>query len=141
VARFELTETVGQPPQVAWDYFVDPDNTPKWNSNVSQASIDGEPRVGGTITTKASFLGVKIDGQSAITECEPPNRYRFVSEKPFKLDLAMDFEGVDDGTRITMTAEVDPGSLFPIGGRLLTRQIERTLKKDVATLARNIDAL
>jgi hypothetical protein len=61
VARFELTETVGQPPQVAWDYFVDPDNTPKWNSNVSDASIDGEPRVGGTITTKASFLGVKIE--------------------------------------------------------------------------------
>jgi hypothetical protein len=41
----------------------------------------------------------------------------------------------------SIRAEVDPGSLFPIGGRLLTRQIERTLKKDVATLARNIDAL
>lgn len=141
MATFDMSETVSQPPQVVWDYFVDPDNTPAWNSNVTEAAIDGEPRVGGTITTKASFLGVRIDGESEITECEPPHRYRFVSDKPFKLDVAVDFEAIDDGTRITMHADVDPGKLFPIGGRLLTRKIEKTLQADLKTLAKNVEAL
>jgi hypothetical protein len=87
VVRFEV------PAEVAFDYLVDPDNRPAWQSSLRRVEdVDGEPRVGQTwtdITKPGLKPAMRTDVLERPTRWSESGTWRFVTA-----DLTLAFEPV-----------------------------------------------
>lgn len=134
MVTFEETRTIrGADPEQVFDYVADPDNASAWMGMVSDATADGEPRVGRRITATASLLGVRLDAEQEVTVCDRPNRYGWGGAKPFPTTYDWTFTGVDQGTRVDLLVEVEPRGL-PGGAFVVKRTLGRQVSKDLDRL-------
>lgn len=141
MARIEISETVKRPRQEVFDYITDAEKAPEWMSFADAIETDGPPALGMKATTTASLMGVKFTSENEVTAYDEPELYEVSGDKPFPLTIRYEFTAIDDDTtRVDSTIDLDPGKFFPVGGRLLIRQIEKQTKKDVANLKKKLEA-
>ncbi len=70
----ETTIFMDRPQQEVFDFVTNPDNTPKWQSQVisSEYISEGPPGVGSINRSVSKFLGREINTTSEITVWDPP---------------------------------------------------------------------
>lgn len=135
MVTFEETRTIrGATPEEVFDFVADPDQAPRWMGMVSEASADGEPRVGRRITARASLLGVHLEAEQEVTVCDRPNRYGWGGAKPFPTAYDWTFTDTGSGgTRVDLAVEVEPRGL-PGGAFVIRRTLGRQVAKDLDRL-------
>ena len=134
MARFTCSTAIKRPVEDVFSVLSDPANDPTWSSAVVEAeqTSPGPIGVGTTARFVSKLLGRRIETDWEITEFEPNHRFVALSKsRPFPLQVSMNFESAEGGTRVSVTYEAEPGGflkltvpLFVIMGK---RQLQSAL--------------
>jgi hypothetical protein len=86
--RFEVSTEIKRPLGEVFAYADDPTNLAEWNSIVEESKASETPvRKGTKITTRARFLGRRVDSIAEVTEHVPNQKFVQMSDKPFPLTI------------------------------------------------------
>jgi len=108
----------GVPPEVAFDYLVDPRNRPAWQASLSRVeAVTGEPRIG------QRWVDVTRPGlrpAMETTELDRPHRWAELGRwRGMRAALALTFVAADDGCEVVFEFGVEgDGLLRPLGAAL-----------------------
>jgi uncharacterized protein YndB with AHSA1/START domain len=136
--RFEVT--LEQPPERAFDFFVDFRNEPAWNPDclTVEKISDGPIGVGTTFTGKMKRVG---SSESEIVALERP-RHCSVVDRSRAAAGTFDFRFTphDDGTRVDVTMRMQPRGPMRLLQPLMARMVKRMLADLPEKMRRGIDA-
>jgi hypothetical protein len=134
------TETIAAPRDEVSSYVMDHRNDPTWIGGISESELLGEPPlgVGSDVRRVASFLGRRIEYVNHVDELESGRRLVMRSVKsPFPMVVTYSFD--DDpggGTHASVRVQGEPSAIYSIAGPLLSRQVRRSVSRDLRTLRR-----
>ena len=132
---------IARPPEEVFDYLVEADNLPVWDSSIVHAEqVDADPvGVGTKWRGTSKILGRRFDWTTEVTEFERPRRTSSHSvEGKLQFSVTTLLEPVEGGTRYTYRVEAASG-LGGVFGRLADPIVERaqarTVRANLETLA------
>jgi uncharacterized protein YndB with AHSA1/START domain len=143
--RLRETFSVARPPNVVFDYVVQPGNLADWQTSKTfvEQITDGPPRLGTRVRERTKVPGRKEWEQIVeVVEFERPRRFRAqIVEGPAPGDGCWTFERDGDQTRVHFEALVElRGPL-----KLLQPVVKLAMARSFATyhrnLRRNVEAL
>jgi uncharacterized protein YndB with AHSA1/START domain len=138
---FEVSTEIKRPVGEVFAYVDDPSNLSEWNSIVEEARASEMPvRRGTTITTRARFLGRRIEGVSEVTEHVPNQKFVQKGDKPFPLTITNVFQAAGGGTKVTATFEGEPGGFFKLGEPIVSRIAKKQFQAQLDTLKELLEA-
>jgi len=115
---FTLSVFIDRPQEDVFDYFSNPANLSKWDSDFESAEwiSSGVPGIGSTYRASGKRLGSEKDGFFEIVQWDRPNKYSYkVKERMFLFnhaETAITLKPKDNGTEATFKSQ------FEIVGRL-----------------------
>jgi uncharacterized membrane protein len=137
----EHTIEIDRPPAEVFDYMMDMENLPEWQSSAIEAHWEGERAAGSRIKEVRRFLGKRIESELAVTEYEPNRRFCLKAlSGPIPFSVEHTFEPTDGGTRIIFAGEGDAGGFFKLAEPVVARTAERQFKSDFETLKDLLEA-
>src|SRR3954469_23296559 len=101
MVRFELSVEIARPVHEVWEYLIEPENVPEWQSSaVSSHQIsDGPIGLGTHLKDERRFLGRRATSEVEVTEFEP--------ERLFTL------HGISGPVRFTVRHRLPPAETGP----------------------------
>jgi uncharacterized protein YndB with AHSA1/START domain len=139
--HLEHTVEIDRPPAEVFDYMMDMENLPEWQSSAIEAHWEGERAAGSRIKEVRKFLGRRIESELEVTEYEPNRRFCLKTlSGPVLFSVEHTFEATTGGTRITFVGEGNPGGFFKLAEPMVARAAERQFKGDFATLKDLLEA-
>ena len=143
MVRFELSVEIAKPVHEVWEYLIDPENVPEWQTSaVSSHQIsDGEMRVGTHLQDERRFLGRRARSEVEVTEFEPERLFTLHGiSGPVRFTVRHRLEPTGGGTNLQIEAEADPGGI----GRLMRPVVEHAaaheIRKDFDRLKEKLEA-
>jgi Polyketide cyclase / dehydrase and lipid transport len=134
------SETILAPREEVARYVMDHRNDAAWIGGIKESELLGDApfRVGSDVRRAASFLGKRIEYVNRVDELEPGRRLVMRSVKsPFPMVLRYSFEDEADGsTRASVRVQGEPSAIYAIAGPVLSRQVHRSVSRDLRTLRR-----
>ncbi len=141
MVKFEVAVEINRPIDEVFAYLDDPTKTPEWNSIVEEARPSETPvRRGTTISSRARFLGRKIESTFEVVEHVPNKKVVQRAEKPFPFTLTNVFEAAGEGTRVTGAFEGEPGGFFKLGEPILARIAKKQMQAQLDTAKELLEA-
>lgn len=123
--RFELSVDIDRPLHEVWEYLIDPENVPEWQSSAesSHQFTDGPIGVGTHLRDERHFMGRRATSEVEVTEFEPEQLFTLHGlSGPVRFTVRHRLTPLDgDRTRVDVEAEADPGGI----GRFMRPLIER----------------
>jgi uncharacterized protein YndB with AHSA1/START domain len=144
--RIEETFVVARPPEIVFDYMVDPANLAAWQTSKTlvEPLSEGPTRLGSRVRERTKPPGAREFEQIVeFTEFDRPHRFHVhVVEGPQPVDGTWTFAPEGDGTRVRFAAAGElrgPMRLLgPVVARAMARQFagyHRTLRANLETAA------
>ena len=143
MARIETSLVINRPIEEVFAYTTNFENQPDWQSRLLEAekTSEGPIGVGTTWRLVAKFLGQRVETTTVITEYELNRTYAGKSTSgPVPVEARQSYEPIPGGTRITFTAEAQPGSFFKLAEPLVMSLLKRQGEADAATLKALMEA-
>ena len=141
MVRIEVSAEISRPVAEVFGYATDPTKVPEWNAIVEENKASEVPlKVGSKVTTRARFLGRRVDSVNEVTELVPNQKYVQKTDKPFPLTLTNLFSAAADGTRLTTILEGEPGGFFKIGEPILVRIAKKQFQAQLDTMKELLEA-
>ena len=144
-ARFRIETTIPIPLQAVWDFMVQADRMPEWNTELAEVlDVSGNTdRVGGGYRQVWKLFGRRIESKHPwlVTAVAPYRSREFRGILPIGVEaVGRDhFEAIDGGTRVTVEIEyVRPWGIL---GRLFEPVMYAMLRRTMAANARALAAL
>jgi uncharacterized protein YndB with AHSA1/START domain len=112
---FEHTIWIARPREAVFDYFTNFRVAPEWRSYVRSMTPVGEGPVkaGSAITVVMDVAGEEYTFTLNVLTCERPSLWRHrTNETDFNGFIEYRFEPEGNGTRVTMSCEAKPISLY-----------------------------
>ncbi len=138
------TETViRRPPAQVAAFAADPTNAPLWYANISTVEWETPPpaTTGSRVAFVAHFLGRRIAYTYEIVELVAGERLVMrTAQGPFPMETTYTWEPVDGGTRMTLRNAGSPSGFGSLTAPLMARAMCRANVKDLAALARLLEA-
>ncbi|TMF57152.1 MAG: hypothetical protein E6I22_04400 [Chloroflexi bacterium] len=76
MVRIEVSAEISRPVAEVFGYATDPTKVPEWNAIVEENKASEVPlKVGSKVTTRARFLGRRVDSVNEVTELVPNQKY------------------------------------------------------------------
>jgi uncharacterized protein YndB with AHSA1/START domain len=141
--KFSLEVEIGRPPADVYAFLADPSNLPRWQEEVHEVrGATGEALpLGASFTEVRSFMGKRIESALDVTAAEPGREFSLRSRSgPVRFSLRHLLEASDDGTRLRLEGEADPGKLVGFAWPLLRKAAERRTRSDFGRLKRVLEA-
>lgn len=134
--HIEASEEIAASIEDVFNYTMEPGNLTEWQSGVVEAYGNGPVGVGYVTTEVRKIAGIKVKSQVQITEYNPPYQVTFqVLKGPVPFNVVQTYEGVNGGTRISVSIEGEvAGPLKVLGEGKVASQTEKDLVTDLATL-------
>jgi carbon monoxide dehydrogenase subunit G len=133
--RLEHSLVVERPRADVFAFLADPKRLRLWQSGLVEVQARGEPGLGARHLEVRSLMGKRIEQTLEVTVFDPPERLAFeVVEGPLALRVSHELTDVEDGTRIHVVGEGDPGPLFRFASPIVARLVESQSKGDFARL-------
>ncbi|MFZ0384696.1 MAG: SRPBCC family protein [Solirubrobacteraceae bacterium] len=108
MAPIITTVEIDRPPEVVFEYVIDPRTFPVWQPAVVDGALDREVCVGAICTTTRKIGGGAREIRSRITEYDPPHRWADHGiDGPIRGVVSVDVEPLDEGARSQVTIIVD----------------------------------
>jgi carbon monoxide dehydrogenase subunit G len=143
MARAEASVTIDRPVEEVFAFMSNPENDEQWASGISDVAktSEGPPTIGTTYRGVIRFLGQRLEWTSEVTKYQPSEAVVFsVSGGPLQLEETVSFEPVDEGTKVDVVYEGDPGGLFELGSRVVVRMWQGQMEGDLAKLKGILEA-
>ncbi len=140
---FEKSIFINRPPQQVWDFVTNPANDTKYSSiaESSEWVSEGPPGVGSTKRGVGKALGRKMEFTSEITIWDPPNQYGQKSiSGSVPYEDTYKFETSENGTLLSVHAQLEIGGFFKIAEGLLGKQAQKQLDNDFEALKLVLEA-
>ena len=120
--RSEATVLINRPVEEVFAYISDPDNAPRWNGPVLEYKQTSEGPVGVGTTGQAAglFFGRRIEVVWEVIEFELNRKHVTKSTSgPVGFVHTVDYESVDEGTKVSLTFEYEVGGFFKLASPIL----------------------
>jgi uncharacterized protein YndB with AHSA1/START domain len=127
----EVTRVIERPLEEVFRFAGDSENNPTWLGVFEkvQKTSEGPLGVGTTFTDVARLMGRRFETQSEVTDYVPNRLYaRRVTTGPFPAAVRIEFELVDQGTRVRLISTAEARGFLKLPEPLLRMQTERQLK-------------
>lgn len=131
--RVEHSIQINRPVAEVFAYMCDPANEPKWQDGVTAASLSsgGTLAVGSEISETRKFLGQEMVSKMTVTKYEVDKIFSGkVIEGPVPFEFTQTFEPMDEGTKVTMVIEGEPGGFFKLAGGMVQKQLQTQTAAD-----------
>jgi carbon monoxide dehydrogenase subunit G len=138
--RHDLSMEIKASPGKVFAFTTDFRNFAKWQEGVGEVAQkpDGPSQSDTTFTLTRMLLGQRIEAAGAVTEFMPDRRFAFrTTSGPAQLNMAMDYESIPGGTRLTIHLEVEPGGVL----KFVEGAVERQLKATFDAQAQNLKSV
>jgi hypothetical protein len=133
-----LTETVvARPPAVVAAFAADPDNVPKWYSNIKSVEWKTQRpvEVGSRIAFVAQFLGRRLAYTYEVVEFDPDHLVMRSDEGPFPMVTTYTWQFAGEGkTRMTLRNQGEPTGFSALVTPFMAAAMRQANRKDLATL-------
>jgi carbon monoxide dehydrogenase subunit G len=134
MTKIERSIVIDRPTEEVWEFVHDTTNNVLWQTTLAESEklTEGPMDVGTRVREVRHFLGLRIETTWEMTEYEPnrTSAIRGVSG-PIPLSGRYRVEAVGDGTRFTVTGELDAHGLFklaePVFARIAGRELDANL--------------
>ena len=143
----EESVEINRPLEEVFDYMANPQNLPEWTGLVIEVgdvhkSTSDQLQEGDTFTLVGKFLGRRLETPYERTSYEPNRRYtdRATGGPVSNQEWRYTFEELAGGTRLTRTAEGEPGGFFKLADPILERALKRQVRTDLETLKDVLEA-
>ena len=136
-----VTALIARPAAEVAAYAMDPANDTSWIGGIREVRWVTEPplRVGSRVRRLAAFLGRPVDYVLEVTDLAPGERVVMRSvEAPFPMVVTYTFAAEGAATRAGVRVQGGSGPMFRIAGPLMAWQVRRSLRGDLARLARRL---
>ena len=141
MVRIEVSTEIKRPVAEVFSYMLDPAKVPEWNAIVEENRASETPiRVGTRVTSRARFLGRKIDSVNEVTELVQNQKYVQKTDKPFAITLTNLFAAAAGGTKVTTILEGEPGGFFKLGEPILVRIAKKQFQAQLDTMKELLEA-
>ena len=141
MVNFEVALEINRPIGEVFAYVADPTNLPGWNSLFEEVRSSETPvRRGTTISTRARFLGRKIESTLEVVEHVPNKTFAQRTDKPFPFTITKVFEAAGKGTRVKGVFEGEPGGFFKVGEPILARIAKKQFQVQLDTMKELLEA-
>jgi uncharacterized protein YndB with AHSA1/START domain len=133
--HFENSVTIQRSPQDVFSYLAHFENVPQWNYAIAETRKTSDGPVGvGTTYRQTRSLPSSSEETFRVTEFDPNRRLAIRGDLgPFEAALAYDLIPVDQGTRVTNTADLQARGLLkvaaPIAGTRVRQAVAANLEK------------
>lgn len=125
------------------EYAMNPVNDPFWVTGITEAKMLTDPPLGrGTQVQRiAKFLGRRIQYVLEVTEFDPTSLMAMRSIKgPFPMHVTYSFDESEGGTQARIRVRGDAGGFYRLASPLLSRQVKRSIIKDLKNLKRIMES-
>jgi uncharacterized protein YndB with AHSA1/START domain len=143
MARIEINLVIDRPVEEVFAFVSNSENLPRWRSTVLECkkTSKGPLGVGGTFSSRLTFLGRQFDGNIVVTEHEPNRIYASkMAEGPFPLATRYVLEPVENGTHVSFVVEGAPGGFFKFAEPLVVSMAKRAYEADLHNLKEMLEA-
>lgn len=141
MGRFRETVQVRAVPAVAFDYITDQERVAEWNDHVRRAEVigGGPVGIGSRLRQHRTRNGRNLTLEFDVIEHDPPRRH-VVQGSVFGVATTMAFtvDPVDDGSRVTMEADVRGRGLSALLAPLVTREMRKSTVTALEQLGRRL---
>lgn len=143
MVTYEKIIFINRPQQEVWDFVSNPANHSKY-SNIAESAewiSEGPPSVGSIYRGVGKALGRKIESTNEITIWDPPNQYGYKSiSGSIPFETTYTFESRENGTQLSVRAQLEIGGFFKIAEGLAGRQAKKQIDADFEALKQHLEA-
>jgi carbon monoxide dehydrogenase subunit G len=143
MVRFELSVDIDRPVHEVWEYLIEPENVPEWQSSAvaSHQVSDGPIGVGARLQDERRFLGKRATSEVEVSEFEPERLFTLHGlSGPVRFTVRHRLSQNGSGTRLDVEAEADPGGgLSRFVRPMIERAAEHELRGDFARLKKILE--
>ena len=143
MAKFEINLVINRPIEEVFAFISNPENQPRWRAGTLEvARNSSEPLgVGSVFKGRFTFLGRPFDGNLEIIAHEPHRRYESrMVEGPFPLEARYSLAPAENGTRLSLVVEGEPGGFFKLAEPLVASLAKRSYEADLNNLKEMLEA-
>ena len=137
------TTDLALPRERVWAFASDPDNAPRWYSNIRSVEwLTPHPlAVGSRLAFVASFLGRRLAYTYEVRELVEGSRLVMSTDAgPFPMETTYVFEELSSGgTRMTLRNRGEPSGFAKLATPALAAAVRRANQKDLALLQRVLE--
>jgi uncharacterized membrane protein len=135
LARIEHSVEIKRPAEEVFLYLTEVPNLAEWQSGVLEARSDGPLQNGSTLTERRKLLGMRAESTLEVTQHRPNEFFELrVVDGPIPLQVSHQLTPTEEGTRLHVVVEGDPGGFVKLAGPLIMRTVRRELEFDLGTL-------
>jgi uncharacterized membrane protein len=124
---------IAKPVPQVFAFVSDHENLPAWTVGVKHARrlTEGPPASGSTYRVTGTLLGRSIESRYLVTSFELGRGFDGTMTSPaFGFSERYRFESAGDGTRVSMTATVEPRGLFRLFTPVMAAGVRRQVHAD-----------
>ena len=140
--RFEVSVQIARPVHEVWEYLIDPEHVPEWQSSAvaSHQVSDGAIGVGTKLEDERRFLGRRARSEVEVTEFEPERLFTLHGlSGPVRFTVRHRLAGNDGGTRLDVEAEAEPAGIGRLARPMVERAAAHELRADFQRLKRLLE--
>lgn len=131
-------------PAAVASFVSDPANAPRWYSNIESVEWKSNPplEVGSEMAFVARFMGRRLAYTYEVTEFVEGERLVMKTrDGPFPMETIYEWFKTDSGdTRMVLRNRGEPAGFSRVAGPVVERAMRRANEKDLAALARLLEA-
>lgn len=133
--RFETGVLIDRPVRAVFAFLADPLNLPRWQDTVPEIHPKSGAALGkgSTYTVVGEMLGRRIEGTMEVAEFEFDSRFAYrMTSGPIKVQGDFSFSPAGSSTRLSLSAQGEPGGLFKLAEGLMTKQMRGQMEDNLA---------
>ncbi len=135
--KMEHSFVVNRPVEEVFAIVTNIEKTVQWQSWAIRATVTspGELDTGTQYSYVAKLLGRELESTGEVTAFDLNKRFAWkTTSGPMPLKADCSFESVAGGTKLTITAQGDPGTYFGMADEILDRVVRRQALADAESL-------
>jgi carbon monoxide dehydrogenase subunit G len=137
MVHFELSIEIDRPVHEVWEYLIEPENVPEWQSSAvsSHQVSEGPIGLGVRLRDERRFMGRRATSDVEVSEFEPESLFTLHGlSGPVRFTVRHRLSENGAGTKLDVEAEADPGGIGRLMRPVIERAAEHELKGDFARL-------
>jgi uncharacterized membrane protein len=141
--KFDFDVVIDRPVDDVFAYVTDVRNLPEWQESAVEAAwIEvSSPRLGARLRERRDLFGRTIESEVEVTAYEPGRRFDLRAlSGPIRFVVRHRFEAVENGTRLRLGAEGEPGGMLRFAGPVIARQAQRQFRDDLQRLKQVLES-
>jgi carbon monoxide dehydrogenase subunit G len=141
--QFELSTLINRPLETVSSFVSNPLNVPRWQPAMREIKplSPGPVGPGSKFQVRSEMMGQKIEGVMEVVVLEPDKKFVIqMNNGPVKIEITFTFKTLANGTKLTLSAQGEPGGMFKLAEGMLVNQIKGQMEQNLARLKKELES-